>query len=93
MPPSLLRIETISGQPVRLEDTQLRVRSQVVHIRLPIASAGLIWNRPVAVLVRIPDGQEQTLPVPDVTRTAVLALVSFCFASTLLVMLFRSKAT
>ena len=91
MSPSILHIETLTGQPVRLKDIQLRVRSQVVQLRLPVASGGLIWNRPIAVLVRTPDGQDQILPISDVTRTAVLALVGLCFASAFLLMLFRCK--
>jgi hypothetical protein len=91
MPNSLLRIETLTSQPVKFKDTQLRVRSQVVQLRLPIANGGLIWNRPVAVVLSTPDGQEQTLTVPDVTRTAVLLLVTLCFVSTFLLILFRRK--
>jgi hypothetical protein len=88
---SLLRIETLTSQPLRVKDAQLRVRSRVVQLRLPMVNGGLIWNRPAAVLVRTPDGQDQTLPVPDVTRSVVLALGLLCFASTLLLRLFRRK--
>ena len=87
----LLRIETLTGPLVRVKDTQLRVRSQVVQLRLPSASGGLIWNRPVAVLMRTPDGQDRILPILDVTRTAVLALVGLCLASTFLLRLLRGK--
>jgi len=93
MPISRLRIETFTSQPVKVKDTQLRLRSQVIQLRLPIVSCGLIWNRPVAVLVRTPDSQDQILPIPDVTRAAVLVLIALCFASTLLLMLFRRKTS
>jgi hypothetical protein len=88
---SLFRIETLTGQPVRVKDAELRVRSQVLQLRLPGISGGLIWNRPVAVLVRAADGQDQILPVPDVTRTLVLTLLVLSLAGTLLLMLFRRK--
>ena len=88
---SLLRIETLTGQPVKVKDTELRVRSQVLQLRLPVASGGLIWNRPVAVVVRTPDGQDQILPIRDVTRTVVLLLMGLCFASTFMLMLYRRK--
>ena len=88
---SLLRIETLTSQPLRVNDAQLRVRSQVVQLWLPLVNGGLIWNRPVAVLVHTPDGQDQTLPVPDVTRTTVLALIGLCIASTILAVLFRRR--
>jgi hypothetical protein len=88
---SLLRIETLTGQPVKVKDTQLHVRSQVVQLRFPFISGGLIWNRPIAVLVRTADGQDQILLVRDVTRTAVLMLLIFGLAGTFLLMLFRRK--
>ena len=88
---SPLRIETLTSPPLRVKDAQLRLRSQVVQLRLPIVQGGLIWNRPVAVLVRTPDGQEQTLHVRDVTRTVVLTLGALCFASILFLRLSGRK--
>ena len=90
---SLLRIETLTGQPVKVKDTQLRLRSQVVELRLPFASGGLIWNRPVAVVVSTADGRDQILPIQDVTRTAMLVLAGLCFASTFLFMIYKRMTT
>jgi hypothetical protein len=91
MSTSLLRIETHTGQPIRIKDSELRVRSQVVQLRLPVANGGLIWNRPVAVLVSSSLGQEQLLPVPDLTRVVILMLAALCFTSMFLLMSFRRK--
>lgn len=91
MSTSLFRIETLTGHPVKVKDTQLRVRSQVVQLRFPFISGGLIWNRPVAVLVHTAQGQDQTLPVPDVTRAATLSLFALSLVSTFLFILFRRK--
>jgi hypothetical protein len=85
-------MEILTGQPVRIKDTQVRVRSQVLQLRFPFIHGGLIWNRPVAVLVRMANGQDQILPIPDVTRTAVLALLVFSLAGTFLLRLFRRKS-
>ena len=90
---SFLRIETLTGGPLNVKDSQVRLRSQVVELRFPFIHGGLIWNRPVAVLVRTADGQEQILPVPDVTRTVVLMLLLFSVAGTLLLGLFRRKTS
>jgi hypothetical protein len=87
----LLRVETLTGQPIKVKDAQLRVRSQVVQLRFPVISGGLIWNRPVVVLVRTADGQDQILSIPDATRTAVITLLVLSLAGTLLLMLFRRK--
>lgn len=93
MPFPLLQIETLTGGPVIVKGTQLRLRSQVLQLRLPAGNGGLIWNRPVAVLVNTPDGQERILPVRDVTRVTILALLAFSLGGTLLLMLFRRKTT
>ena len=88
---SWLRIETFTSQPIRVKDTELRLRSQAVQLRLPVVSGLLLWNRPVAALVRTPDGRDQTRPVLDLTGMAILALVTLCLASTFFVLLFRRK--
>jgi len=90
---SLLRIETLTGRPVKVKDTELRVRSQILQFRFPVISGGLIWNRPVAVLVRTADGQDRILPIRDVTRTAMLVLAGLGFASTFLFMLYKRMTT
>jgi hypothetical protein len=87
---SPLLIETRNGRPLETKGAQVHVRSQVVQLRLPIANGGLIWNRPVSVVIRTPDGREQILPVPDVTRSAVLALLVLSLVGTILLVRFRS---
>jgi hypothetical protein len=37
-------------------------------------SGGIIWNRPVSVVVQSEGGVEQLLPVRDITRQVQLAL-------------------
>lgn len=91
MSSSLLRVETLTGQSIRVKNAELRVRSQIVQLRFPVANGGLIWNRPVAVLVRRRDGQEQMLPILDLTRIVVFTLVGLCFGCMFLLILFRHK--
>ena len=90
MPNSLLHIETLTSQLLTVKDIQLRLRSQVIQLRLPIANGGLIWNRPVAVIIQTADGQGQILPIRDVTRATMLALTALCI-STFLLTWFRRK--
>ena len=90
---SLLRIETLTGRPVKVKDTELRVRSQILQFRFPFISGGVIWNRPVAVLVRTANGQDRILPIRDVTRTAMLVLAGLCFGSTSLFMIYKRMTT
>ena len=91
MSASFLRIETHTSHPIRINNTEVRVRSQVIQLRLPVANGGLIWNRPVAVIVRTADDQEKILPVPDLTRIAILILAGLSFASMFLLIFFRRK--
>jgi hypothetical protein len=82
-------IQMLTGQPVKVGDVQVYVRSQVLQMRLPFGNGGLIWNRPLSVLIRTPNGQEQILSVPDVTRTAVLTLLALSVVGTFLLIRFR----
>jgi len=88
---SLLRIQTLTSQPVKVGDMQVYFRSQVLQVRLSSGHGGLIWNRPLSVVMGTRGGEEQMLSVPDVTRTAVLTLLVLGFSSTFLLMLFRRK--
>ena len=82
-------IQTLTGRPVKVGDVQVYVRSQVLQVRLPFGYGGLLWNRPLSVRMRRQNGEEQTLSVPDVTRTAVLMLLVISLVSTFLWMRFK----
>jgi len=86
---SLFQIQTLTGRPLSVADMQVYVCSQVVQVRLPFGYGKILWNRPLSVLLRRSNGQEQILPVPDVTRTAVLTLLAFSLVSGFLWMRFR----
>jgi hypothetical protein len=66
--------QTLSGEEVTVGDLTVRPQSQALVIRWP--SGGIVWNRPTAVLVER-DGQTQRIPILDVTRLAILAIVGF----------------
>ncbi len=70
-----LSIETKSGQPVQYKGATLTPFSQSWRLQIPGLPGGLIWNRPVSVLVTTADSEEQIVPVVDVTRQALWALL------------------
>jgi hypothetical protein len=72
--PGLLHIETRSGIPVMAHKLRLLPFAQRVSLRLPVFNLGLVWNRPVSVLVTDADGREQVLVVPDPTRQIMWTL-------------------
>jgi hypothetical protein len=70
----LIRIETHPGQPVTAHGVRLLPFAKRLIVRLPVFNLGLVWNRPVSILVTRSDGQEQVLPVRDPTRQIVWSL-------------------
>ena len=68
----LLSIKTTSGDPVKLNDYTLTPQSQTVI--LGGSTRGIIWNRPLAVVVE-QDGTIKRLPVIDLTRLIQVGLL------------------
>ena len=88
---SLFRIETLTGPPITISDAQVYVRSQVVQLRFPGLRGGLIWNRPVATVLRRWGGQEKRIPILDITRIALFTMTGLCFTGTLIYVLLKRK--
>ena len=72
---SLWTIENLPGKPIQAGPNTITPFTQVFKITPPGLTGGLIWNRPVSVLVQGQDGSEQVLPVEDITRKAQLTLL------------------
>ena len=74
MTAKLIEIDTKLGEPVRVGENIINPVARVVRVQLPITGihGGLIWNRPLAVVVKTPGGGEHVLPVRDETRIAQL---------------------
>jgi hypothetical protein len=86
-----IRYEIQTGEPYLAGDTRITPFARVLRIQLPGPFKGLIWNRPTSVLVKTPDGQEQIIPVRDVTRQAQLALLGIGLLGGLLVVLVSGR--
>jgi hypothetical protein len=91
MQTSILRIETRTSPPIIIPDAQLYVRSRLVQLRFPSVNGGLIWNRPVSIVVRPLHGQEKVIPVLDITRIVVFTLAGICFTGILTFMFLKRK--
>lgn len=72
----LIESEVKNGEATRHGNLELIPVNQVLRIQTPGKHAGFIWNRPRAVVVRSEDGQEQILPVTDVTRIAMWVMLA-----------------
>ena len=88
---SFLRTMTHYGNPIEVGGYNLIPISKSVQIRPRSIPAGLRWERPVGVLVRNIEGQEQVLPIQDVTRKVQAAVFLLAAAGWLLLRGQRQK--
>jgi len=69
--------QTVMGRPVTRGDFTVTPQSQALTIRWP--NGGLVWNRPVAILVE--RGQQtERIPIVDITRVFQWGLLGFSLA-------------
>jgi hypothetical protein len=87
----LFEVETNIGEPIYFEGGRLIPFSRSLIFRSPWKRAMLIWNRPAAVLVKKDDGQEQVIPIKDVTRRWQAALLGGALLGGLLISLSMRK--
>ena len=73
MSPSI-QIETLWSKPLHSGNRTIITQSRALSIQLPFLRGGMVWNRPVSVLVLSDDGTDLVLPVRDVTRLVQVLL-------------------
>ncbi len=89
----IFQIETIAGTPIKAGEAELIPFSRAVILRFPgWRQGGVIWNRPVSVLVTGSGGQEEILRVRDVTRMGQIAILAAGFIGSLLIYLALRKS-
>lgn len=82
--------QTSAGEPVEIGNLTLYPVARSYRINMPAVRGGLIWNRPMAVIVEEQDGARQVLPIVDQTRQLQIAILIAGFIGTLLTwILFR----
>jgi hypothetical protein len=74
----MLDIENLirSGETQRMGNLEITPQTNVLQIQLRGHHAGLIWNRPRAVIIKRPDGEETILPVRDLTRMIIWGMLA-----------------
>ena len=80
-----IRFDIQRGKPVRAGGTQVTPLTKTLCVPFPGIAGGIIWNRPYAVEIRMADGKEWSLPVPDVTRQAQISLLVMGLIGVLLI--------
>lgn len=88
----LIQVQTRPGAEIHSGSLRLTPYAQSVTFHPPGAQGGLIWNRPVSVLARLPDGSEVSLPVRDVTRLWQIGLLALGLLGALLLQIIAQKS-
>jgi hypothetical protein len=93
MPERILSIENKMGRSYRVGDMRITPFSRVWRFQPPGFNGGLIWNRPLSILVKTGNGEEQVLPVTDVTRQAQWGILGLAAGILLLTWLLKRTFT
>lgn len=75
--------QTLTGNPIASGDIILRPQSQALILKAG-KNGGLVWNRPLAVLVER-GGETERIPILDVTRAAQFAMLGLASVATMLI--------
>ena len=87
---NIIQWQTHLGEEVTVGDISLTPQSRALILRWP--GGGLVWNRPVAVVIKQGDRLSR-LPIVDVTRLAQIGLLGLgaTFALILLILSVQQK--
>jgi hypothetical protein len=72
----IIEREIQSGEALLVGDYKITPQAQQFRIRFPGHQAALIWNRPHAVIVNRGAGNEDIVPVKDVTRVVIWSMLA-----------------
>lgn len=76
--------QTSSGDPVPVGDINVYPVARSYRMTFPGVHGGMVWNKPLGVIVEDKLGNRQTIPVPDVTRRLQVAILAAGFLGSLL---------
>jgi hypothetical protein len=85
MPKKFIESKVIAGDPVRVERDQVVPLTRSIRANLFGLRGGLVWNRPIAVMIISEDGTERVLPIRDVTRNSQLLFFGAVLIGSLLI--------
>ena len=92
MAKKILIQETSAGEPVQVNNLTVYPVARSYRINMPGARVGVVWNRPLAVIVEDNQGTRQVLTVIDRTRRLQIAILGAGLVITLLTwLIFRNS--
>lgn len=84
MPNKFFIQQTSAGDPIEVNDLTVYPIARSYRINVPKVHGGILWNKPLAVMVEDSLGNRQVIPVVDRTRLLQIAIFSAGFIFTML---------
>jgi len=88
---SLVQIENRVGAPIKAGPYKIIPIEGLLQVQPPGMRGFFFWRKPSSVIVQHPDGSDEVLEIPDITRQAQISLVSIALIFSLVVWLFSRK--
>lgn len=76
--------QTSAGNPIEVNDLTVYPIARSYRLNVPKVHGGILWNKPLAVIVEDSLGNRQVIPVVDRTRLLQIAILGAGFIFTLL---------
>ena len=88
---SLIQLENRVGKPIKAGPYKIVPIQGSLQLQPPGMRGFFFWRKPSSVVVQYPDGSDEILEIPDITRQAQISLVSFALIFSLVVWLIGRK--
>lgn len=88
---SLIQLENRVGKPIKAGPYKIVPIEGSLQLQPPGMRGFFFWRKPSSVVVQYPDGSDEILEIPDITRQAQISLVSFALIFSLVVWLIGRK--
>ena len=88
---SLIQLENRVGKPIKAGPYKIVPIEGSLQLQPPGMRGFFFWRKPSSVVVQYPDGSDEILEIPDITRQAQISLVSFALIFSLAVWLIGRK--
>ena len=88
---SLIQLENRVGKPIKVGPYKIVPIEGSLQLQPPGMRGFFFWRKPSSVVVQYPDGSDEILEIPDITRQAQISLVSFALIFSLVVWLIGRK--
>ena len=80
---SLIQLENRVGKPIKAGQYQIIPIEGALQFQPPGMRGFFFWKKPASLIVQYPDGSDEVIEVPDITRQAQILLVGFALVFSL----------